>query len=75
MFGLHICKHFKELGGKVKDGVDKGQYQWGMLLFLGWDGGLWMDGREQKVGWRGCEGEQACHRKWRIVDMQAKGAA
>ena len=23
-----------------------------------WDGGVWMDGREQKVGRRGCEGEQ-----------------
>ena len=21
-----------------------------MFLFLGWDGGLWMDGREQKIG-------------------------
>ena len=24
---LLFCKHFKELGGKVKDGVHKGQYQ------------------------------------------------
>ena len=27
MFGLLFCKHFKELGGKVKDGVHRGQYQ------------------------------------------------
>ena len=35
MFGLLFCKHFKELGGKVKDGVEVRQYQKGMLLFLG----------------------------------------
>ena len=27
MFGLLFCKHFKELGGKVNDGVHRGQYQ------------------------------------------------
>ena len=27
MLGLLFCKHFKELGGKVNDGVHKGQYQ------------------------------------------------
>ena len=27
MTGLLFCKHFKELGGKVKDGVHRGQYQ------------------------------------------------
>ena len=27
MPGLLFCKHFKELGGKVNDGVHKGQYQ------------------------------------------------
>ena len=27
MFGLLFCKHFKELGGKVKDGVHGRQYQ------------------------------------------------
>ena len=27
MFGLLFCKHFKELGGKVKDGVEVRQYQ------------------------------------------------
>ena len=27
MFGLLFCKHFKELGGKVNDGVHGGQYQ------------------------------------------------
>ena len=27
MFGLLFCKHFKELGGKVKDGVHRGQDQ------------------------------------------------
>ena len=36
MFGLLFCQHFKELGGKVKDGVHKGQDQKGMLLVLGW---------------------------------------
>ena len=36
MPGLLFCKHFKELGGKVKDGVDGRQYQKGMLLFSGW---------------------------------------
>ena len=36
LFGLLFCKHFKELGGKVKDGVDRRQYQKGMLLFSGW---------------------------------------
>ena len=35
MLGLLFCKHFKELGGKVKDGVDGRQYQKGMLLFRG----------------------------------------
>ena len=38
MPGLLFCKHFKELVGKVKDGVDGRQYQKGMLLFLGWWG-------------------------------------
>ena len=36
MPGLLFCKHFKELGGKVKDGVHKRQDQKGMLLFSGW---------------------------------------
>ena len=36
LFGLLFCKHFKELVGKVKDGVDGRQYQKGMLLFSGW---------------------------------------
>ena len=46
MFGLLFCQHFKELGGKVKEGVHRGQDQKVMFLFgrLGWDG------REQKVG-------------------------
>ena len=35
LFGLLFCKHFKELVGKVKDGVDGRQYQKGMLLFSG----------------------------------------
>ena len=46
MFGLLFCQHFKELGGKVKDGVHRGQDQKGMFLFEG----LWWDGREQKGG-------------------------
>ena len=37
MFGLLFCQHFKELGGKVKDGVHKGQDQKGMLLVLGYE--------------------------------------
>ena len=36
MFGLLFCQHFKELSGKVKDGVHRGQDQKGMLLVLGW---------------------------------------
>ena len=36
MFGLLFCQHFKELGGKIKDGVHKRQDQKGMLLFPGW---------------------------------------
>ena len=36
MLGLLFCQHFKELGGKVKDGVHRGQDQKGMLLVLGW---------------------------------------
>ena len=36
MPGLLFCKHFKELGGKIKDGVHKRQDQKGMLLFPGW---------------------------------------
>ena len=36
MPGLLFCKHFKELGGKIKDGVHKRQGQKGMLLFSGW---------------------------------------
>ena len=27
MFGLLFCQHFKELSGKFKDGVHRGQYQ------------------------------------------------
>ena len=27
LLGLLFCKHFKELCGKVNDGVHKGQYQ------------------------------------------------
>ena len=42
MPGLLFFKHFKELGGKVNDGVYKGQDQKGMLLVLG---GWWaLDG-------------------------------
>ena len=36
MLELLFCKHFKELVGKVKDGVDGRQYQKRMLLFSGW---------------------------------------
>ena len=36
MPGLLFCKHFKELGGKVKDGVHKRQDQKGRLLVLVW---------------------------------------
>ena len=36
MPGLLFCKHFKELGGNVKDGVHGRQDQKGMLLFPGW---------------------------------------
>ena len=36
MPGLLFCKHFKELGGKVKDGVHRRQDQKRMLLVLGW---------------------------------------
>ena len=36
MLGLLFCKHFKELSGKINDGVHKRQDQKGMLLFLGW---------------------------------------
>ena len=36
MFGLLFCQHFKELGGKGKDGVHRRQDQKGMLLVLGW---------------------------------------
>ena len=39
MLGLLFCKHFKELGGKVKDGVHRRQHQKGMLL-LGGLGGM-----------------------------------
>ena len=35
MPGLLFCKHFKELGGKSKDGVHKRQDQKRMLLFPG----------------------------------------
>ena len=45
MPGLLFCQHFKELGGKVKDGVHRRQHQKGMFLL----GGAWWDGREQKV--------------------------
>ena len=38
MFGLLFCQHFKELGGKVKDGVHRGQDQKGMFLFEGLGG-------------------------------------
>ena len=40
MFGLLFCKHFKELGGKVKDGVHRRQDQKGMFLFGGGLGGM-----------------------------------
>ena len=46
MLGLLFCKHFKELGGKVKDGVHRRQHQKGMFLF---GVGAWWDGKEQKV--------------------------
>ena len=36
MPGLLFCKHIKELGGKVKDGVDGRQYQKGMFLIFEW---------------------------------------
>ena len=36
MLGLLFCKHFKELGSKIKDGVHKRPGQKGMLLFSGW---------------------------------------
>ena len=39
MPGLLFCKHFKELGGKVKDGVHRRQHQKGMFL-LGGLGGM-----------------------------------
>ena len=35
MFGLLFCKHFKELGGKVNDGVHRRQDQKGMFLLGG----------------------------------------
>ena len=38
LFGLLFCKHFKELVGKVKDGVHRGQDQKGMFLFEGLGG-------------------------------------
>ena len=38
MFGLLFCQHFKELAGKVKDGVHRGQDQKGMFLFEGLGG-------------------------------------
>ena len=37
MFGLLFCQHFKELGGKVKDGVHRRKDQKGMLLVLGYE--------------------------------------
>ena len=33
MFGLLFCQHFKELCGKVNDGVHRGQDQKVMFLF------------------------------------------
>ena len=67
MFGLLFCKHFKELGGKVKDGVHGRAIPIGNVPFFEWDsrvvgfGWMWiwwvlMYGNEQKVGGRGCEG-------------------
>ena len=53
MPGLLFCKHFKELGGKVKDGVDGRQYQKGMLLFLevcGFGGFRWMEENKKSGG-------------------------
>ena len=51
MPGLLFCKHFKELGGKIKDGVHKRQDQKGMLLFPGWIDAIdpidWID----SIGW------------------------
>ena len=35
MPGLLFCKHFKELGGKIKDGVHGRQYQKGNVAFFG----------------------------------------
>ena len=48
MFGLLFCKHFKELGGKVKDGVHRRQHQKGMFLL----GGL--------VGWKRTKSHGGC---------------
>ena len=51
MLELLFCKHFKELGGKIKDGVHKRQDQKGMLLFSGWIDAIdpidWID----SIGW------------------------
>ena len=51
MPGLLFCKHFKELGGKIKDGVHKRQDQKGMLLFPSWIDAIdpidWID----SIGW------------------------
>ena len=47
MPGLLFCKHFKELGGKVKDGVEVRQDQKGMFLFDGLGG---ME-ENKKSGW------------------------
>ena len=38
MLGLLFCQHIKELAGKVKDGVHRGQDQKGMFLFEGLGG-------------------------------------
>ena len=51
MPGLLFCKHFKELGGKIKDGVHKRQDQKGMLLFPGWIDAIDPIDRIDSIGW------------------------
>ena len=56
MFGLLFCQHFKELGGKVKDGGCVGQDQKGMLLVLGVDSGYRPNRYNISDEWhRGCD--------------------
>ena len=56
MFGLLFCQHFKELGGKVKDGGCVGQDQKGMLLVLWVDIGYRPNRYNRSDEWhRGCD--------------------